>query len=421
MTGYVSTRGEGPVSLTDAVLHGMPADGGLFVPVREPVFTWPPPEGSTAEWAAPELIADLDPELMRSVARDACTIPFPLVEVEPGRFVLELFHGPTHAFKDVGARFMAALVPRLADSSSGLVTVLVATSGDTGGAVANAFFGRPGTRVVALFPLEGVSERQRRQMTTLGGNIDAVGVRGTFDDCQRMVKACFADGTLSTRHGLTSANSINVARLLPQAIYYLDAARRFEGPVHFVVPSGNLGNLCAGLIAARGGMPHAGFTAAFNENHGVADYLRGDAFGPVPSVRTVSNAMDVGNPSNLERIRWLYDGDDDALRSEVHGAWVTDAETVSIIEDVHRRTGYVMDPHTAVAYAAASRHDDSSAPVVVLATAHPGKFPDVVEDAIGEMVEIPSAIRDAREREESMSVIAPDLEELNALLDGVSP
>ena len=252
-----------------------------------------------------ELIADLDPELMRSVARDACTIPFPLVEVEPGRFVLELFHGPTHAFKDVGARFMAALVPRLSHASNDLVTILVATSGDTGGAVANAFLGRPGTRVVALFPLEGVSERQRRQMTTLGGNIDAVGVRGTFDDCQRMVKSCFADEALSARHGLTSANSINVARLLPQAIYYLDAARRFDEPVHFVVPSGNLGNLCAGLIAARGGMPHAGFTAAFNRNHGVANYLRGGPFVPAPSVRTVSNAMDVGDPSNLERIQWL--------------------------------------------------------------------------------------------------------------------
>lgn len=408
------------MSLADAVLHGMPADGGLFVPVRKPVFTWPPPEGSTAEWAAPQLIGDLDPKLMRSVAREACDIPFPLVEVEPDRFVLELLHGPTHAFKDVGARFMAALVPQLADASNELVTILVATSGDTGGAVANAFLGRSGTRVVALFPLEGVSERQRRQMTTLGGNVDAVGVRGTFDDCQRMVKSCFADDALSARHGLTSANSINIARLLPQAIYYLDAARRFDEPVHFVVPSGNLGNLCAGLIAARGGMPHAGFTAAFNRNHGVANYLQGAPFAPASSVRTVSNAMDVGDPSNLERIRWLYDGDDEALRAHVRGVWITDDETVSTIEHVHRRSGYVMDPHTAVAYAAASRHDGVSAPVVVLATAHPAKFPDVVEDAIGEPVEIPRSIRDARGRKESMSVIAPDLGELRALLDGVS-
>ena len=408
------------MSLADAVLHGMPADGGLFVPVRKPVFTWPPPEGSTAEWAAPRLIGDLDPKLMRSVAREACDIPFPLVEVEPDRFVLELFHGPTHAFKDVGARFMAALVPQLADASNELVTILVATSGDTGGAVANAFLDRSGTRVVALFPLEGVSERQRRQMTTLGGNVGAVGVRGTFDDCQRMVKSCFADDARRARHGLTSANSINIARLLPQAIYYLDAARRFDEPVHFVVPSGNLGNLCAGLIAARGGMPHAGFTAAFNRNHGVANYLQGAPFAPASSVRTVSNAMDVGDPSNLERIRWLYDGDDEALRAHVRGVWITDDETVSTIEHVHRRSGYVMDPHTAVAYAAASRHGDVSAPVVVLATAHPAKFPDVVEDAIGEPVEIPRSIRDARGRKESMSVIAPDLGELRALLDGVS-
>ena len=188
-----------------------------------------------------------------------------------------------------------------------------------------------------------------------------------------------------------------------------------------MVPSGNLGNLCAGLIAAKGGMPHAGFTAAFNENRSVANYLGGGPFVPAPSVRTVSNAMDVGTPSNFERIRWLYDGDDEALRNDVRGAWVSDDETVTVIRDVHRRVRYVMDPHTAVAYAAASRHDDVSAPVVVLATAHPGKFPDVVEDAIGEPVEIPPAIRGALERNESMSVIAPDLEELNAVLDGVSP
>jgi len=409
------------VSVRDAVLHGMPTDGGLFVPVAKPSFPWPPPDESTPQWAAPRLIGDLDADLMRAVAREACDFPFPLVEVETGRFVLELFHGPTHAFKDVGARFMAALVPRLATASNEPVTILVATSGDTGGAVASAFLGRPGTRVVALFPLDGVSERQRRQMTTLGGNVVAVGVRGTFDDCQRMVKACFADEGLSTRHGLTSANSINVARLLPQAIYYLDAARRFDEPVHFVVPSGNLGNLCAGLIAAMGGMPHAGFTAAFNKNHGVADFLRGEAFVPKPSVRTVSNAMDVGSPSNLERIRRLYRYDDDALRADVRGTWVTDDETASTIGEVYRRTGYVMDPHTAVAYAAASRHDASSASVVVLATAHPGKFPDVVEEAIGEPVEIPPSIRDARQRKESMSVITANLEEVHAVLDGVNP
>ncbi len=418
VTGYVSTRGEGPVSFADAVLRGIPSDGGLFVPVSAPSFEWPPPHEATASWAASDVICDLDSHRMRRIGQESCDFPFPLVEIDPGIYVLELFHGPTHAFKDVGARFMAGVVAELVAMSGPAVTILVATSGDTGGAVANAFFGRPGTKVVALFPLEGVSDRQRRQMTTLGSNIYAVGVEGTFDDCQGMVKACFADTALAARHGLTSANSINVARLLPQTIYYLDAARRFDRAVHFVVPSGNLGNLCAGLIAARGGMPHAGFTAAFNENHRVADYLGGESFQPGPSVRTASNAMDVGNPSNLERIRHLYNFDDDALRAEVRGTWVSDRETVSTIGDVYRRSGYVMDPHTAVAYAAAARHHGSDSPVVVLSTAHPAKFPEVVEDAIGGPVPIPPSIHAARQKEEMLSVIGPRIQELHVLLDG---
>ena len=417
MSTYVSTRGRDPVGLADAVLNGMPLDGGLYVPTRRPTVGWPPPEGATPDWAAPLLIPGLEPEVIGRAARAACDFPFPLVELDDRRFVLELFHGPTQAFKDVGARFMANVVSRLVSESGATVTILVATSGDTGGAVASAFFGRPGIRVVALFPLDGVSERQRRQMTTLGANVDAVGVRGTFDDCQRLVKTCFADGELRRRHGLTSANSINVARLLPQAIYYLDAARRFDRPVHFVVPSGNLGNLCAGLFAAKSGMPHAGFTAAFNRNHGVADFLRGESFVPRSSLRTVSNAMDVGDPSNLERVRWLYEDHADAIRADVRGDWVSDTETERTITDVYRRTGYVLDPHTAVAYASASRHDLGATPVVVLATAHPGKFPDVVERAIRAPVKIPPAIREARERNESMSVITPKLEELKRLLN----
>ena len=418
MVEYVSTRGAGPVGLADAVLTGLPVDGGLFVPTRRPTLSWPPPSsGSVAGWAAPHLLAGLDAQVLEQVAADACTFPFPLQEVEEGRFVLELFHGPTHAFKDVGARFMARLVSRLMTESDGSVTILVATSGDTGGAVANAFLGRPGTRVLALFPRTGVSERQRRQMTTLGQNVEAVAVEGTFDDCQRLVKSAFADEELSRAHGLTSANSINVARWLPQAIYYLDAARRFDTPAHFVVPSGNLGNLCAGLVAARAGMPHAGFTAAFNRNHGVADFLAGDPFEARPSVATVSNAMDVGDPSNLERIRWLYDQDENAIRTAVRGDWVSDEETIRTIREVHARTGYVMDPHTAVAYAVAGRHDAGSAPVVVLGTAHPGKFPAVVEEAIGVQVETPASMRTASERSESMSVIQPTLNELTPLLE----
>lgn len=418
MVGYVSTSGSGPVSLEEAVLQSLPPDGGLYVPTRPLEFSWPPPDVvSTPEWAAPLLLPDLEPEVVRSVAADACNFPFPLIELDAGRFVLELFHGPTHAFKDVGARFMANLVSRMVTESGRSVTVLVATSGDTGGAVASAFLGRSGTRVVALFPQDGVSERQRRQMTTLGDNVEAVAVSGTFDDCQRLVKAAFVDEEISQAHGLTSANSINVARLLPQAIYFLDVTRHISEPAHFVVPSGNLGNLCAGLISANAGMPNAGFTAAFNRNHGIVDFLRGDPFEAKASVPTVSNAMDVGDPSNLERIRWLYGNDDDAVRHDVRGDWVSDEETVRTIAEVHARTGYVMDPHTAVAHAAASRLDAAAFPIVTLATAHPGKFPEVVQRAIGAPVETPLAILEASERNEVMSMIRPNLEELRDLLD----
>ncbi len=417
MTRYVSTRGSDTVSLREAVLQGMSPQGGLYVPTQIPTVDWPPPDGSVAEWIAPSLFPSLEPDVARRIAKDACDFPFPLVQLDDSSFILELFHGPTHAFKDVGARFMANLVSLFATGSGGEITVLVATSGDTGGAVANAFSGRSGTRVVAVFPLMGVSETQRRQMTTLGGNVEAVAVEGTFDDCQRMVKACFSDPSLSVRHGLTSANSINVARLLPQTVYYLEAARRFREPVHFVVPSGNLGNLCAGLIASEGGMPHAGFTAAFNRNHGVADLLQGGSFETRDSIRTLSNAMDVGDPSNLERIQWLYKSYD-ALRVDVGGDWVSDEETLRAIANVHRRHRYVMDPHTAVAYAVAQRKHVGGAPVVILSTAHPAKFPEVVEDAICEPVSMPDTILSARHRNELMSVIPPDLGRLKELLDG---
>lgn len=418
MTAYVSTAGNARVSAAEAVLQGMPPGGGLYVPDAWPALEWPPPDAvAIARWAAPRLVPGLDSELVARAAEDACSFGFPLVEVEPGLFVLELFHGPTHAFKDVGARFMARIVSSLVTEAGGRVTVLVATSGDTGGAVIHAFAGRPGTEVIALYPREGVSERQRRQMTTVGANTHAVAVEGTFDDCQRLVKSAFADPQLRRRHGLTSANSINVARLLPQGIYYIDAARRLAEPAHFVVPSGNLGNLCAGLIAARMGMPARGFTAAVNANRGVADFLNGGDFRPAPAVRTVANAMDVGAPSNLERIRWLFDGDDDALRRKVRGRWIADATAVETISRVYEKTGYVLDPHTAVAFAAATGHDAPSRPTVVLATAHPAKFPEVVERATGVPVRTPADIVEAANRVEVMTVIQPVLAELVELLD----
>jgi threonine synthase len=427
MSRYATTRGGPAVELAEAVFRGLAPDGGLYVPeelsrLPDPAVAAPLGMGAewgrvpaefvrAARWAAPTFFPSVEGELLDRVVQRALRFPAPIVEVEAGCFVLELFHGPTLAFKDVGARFMASLMPVLDGPQARALpprTVLVATSGDTGGAVASAFHGIAGYRVVVLFPFGGVSERQRRQMTTLGGNVQAVAVDGSFDDCQRLAKAAFADPKLSEAHRLTSANSINVARLLPQAFYYVHAALTL-GSVHFVVPSGNLGNLCAGLLAARAGMPVAGFTAAVNANRAFSDFLLGAPFRPRASVRTASSAMDVGDPSNLERIRWLYGGDDACLRRDVHGVSVQDEEAARCIRDVHDRTGYVMDPHTAVAYEAMLRRGavDDGVSRVVLSTAHPAKFPETVETAIGRGVAVPASLERVRHAEEHMIHIEP--------------
>ena len=449
MSTFTSTRGSDPVPSSEAVLRGLAPDGGLYVPVEIPVL---PPisfealtgEGSdetvrgqvvrVAHWAAPVLFPDVPGATVARVVERALTFPIPLVEVEPGRFVLELFHGPTHAFKDVGARFMAALMVELGVGETRSRTILVATSGDTGGAVADAFHGLEGYRVVVLFPREGVSVRQRRQMTTLGGNVHALAVRGTFDDCQRMVKDAFLDTSLGERYGLTSANSINIARLLPQTLYFAYAAicvaRRVAdrgGGVdadsvrpRFVVPSGNLGNLCAGLLAQRAGMASSGFIAASNTNRAFVDFLAGDGYEPRPSISTASNAMDVGAPSNLERILWLYDDDAGALRRDVVGVSVTDDQTTRCIAEVYERTGYVLDPHSAVAFAASRRHDVASdKPAVILATAHPAKFPEIVEAAIGREIPLPPGLARTPSKSEHMHEIEATLPALSIELEAL--
>lgn len=422
MDSFISTR-QGPgSSLADALSQGLAPDGGLYVPNYDGSFPPPPREpdptfADTARWAAPTLMPGVARSLLTSSIEEAFDFSVPLVEVEPDLWVLELFHGPTHAFKDVGARFMARLMARLLPQD-GERTVLVATSGDTGGAVAAAFHGVPGYRVAVLFPKEGVSERQRRQMTTLGGNVIAFSVSGSFDDCQRLAKEAFMDRALSEHFRWTSANSINVGRLLPQAFYYLHAARLLgwtERRAAFVVPCGNLGNLCAGLFAHRFGMPASGFLAATNVNQAFVDFLERGTHQPRPSVRTTSNAMDVGDPSNLERILWMYEGDVDRIRQDVRAATVSDEVTARTIESVYERTGYVLDPHTAVAYhvaetAPGGRSPDT--PRVVLSTAHPAKFPDIVERATGRDVPLPPGLARAMDEDEHMIAIEPRLDAL---------
>jgi len=448
MASFVSTRGSSPIAFAEALFQGLATDGGLFVPEAMPRFEDGGPDGPTAAggggsvgeaptfaasalWAARALLdGSLAPDALEGVVASALDFETPLIEVEDGIYVLELFHGPSLAFKDVGARFMARAMEALGERADAAATtgpggtsprtVLVATSGDTGGAVASAFHGLAGTRVVVLFPREGISPRQRRQMTTLAGNVDAVAVDGTFDDCQRMAKAAFADDELRSECRLTSANSINVGRLIPQAFYYVHAVRMlgWDAPAPtFVVPSGNLGNLSAGLLALAAGMPAAGFVAASNCNRVFPDYLESGRFDPRPSVPTASNAMDVGDPSNLERIRWLYGDDVAALRQDVTSVSVDDAETKATISDVYARTGYVLDPHGAVGYRAAQRVGSAGgAPVVVLATAHPAKFPDIVEEATGAPVPLPAALADRMEEPEHWVQIAPSDADLRRLL-----
>lgn len=428
MMDFVSTRGGGPVSFARALQDGLAPDGGLYVPARvSAVLMAPPPLADdadpvaalrqTAIWTLRHVLDAPDAGWLEGVVDDAFTFPVPLSPMREGRWLLELYHGPTLAFKDVGARFLARALQAL--SPKGVPrTVLVATSGDTGGAVAHAFHGVEGVQVVVLFPRGGVSEIQRRQMTTLAGNVTAVAVDGTFDDCQRLAKEAFADAELSQAVGLTSANSINVGRLLPQAVYYVHAARLLgwdAAPATFVVPSGNLGNLCAGLMAHRAGMPAAGFVAATNRNRTFPDYLESGRYEARPSVTTPSNAMDVGAPSNIERIRWLVP-ERERLAHLVRGGWCGDAETRQAMARAHRETGVVLDPHAAVGWCVAERTvHDPGAPMVLLGTAHPAKFAEEVSAAVGE-IPAPPALVSLILGDEAMVFMDADLSALRTLL-----
>ena len=394
-------------SFRDGVNRGIPADGGLFLPVNIPTL----PQGflhdlrsySFQETSYQLATLLLDGEIPASdlwqIVTEAMTFPVPLRFLDDSTSVLELFHGPTLAFKDVGARFMARTLAYLHRHDSRELTILVATSGDTGSAVASGFLKVNGMHVILLYPSGRVSTIQEMQLTTLGENVSALEIDGTFDDCQRLVKQAFADPELSSRKTLTSANSINIARLLPQAFYYFHAFAQLGNvtqPVVFSVPSGNLGNLTAGLIAARMGLPVHRFIAATNANKVVPHYLETGEFLPAPSVATISNAMDVGNPSNFARIGALYDGRVDAIRQTLYSTSCNDAETKQEIIETHKRVGYIFDPHGAVASLALRRYralTPERVDGIVLATAHPAKFLDVYDDALKQAIQVPERLR----------------------------
>jgi threonine synthase len=371
------------------------------------------------------LAQDVEADRLQEIVGRALNFPLPLRPLGDETFVLELFHGPTLAFKDVGARFMAGLMAHYRGMEPELLTILTATSGDTGGAVAHAFLGLPHIRVVVLFPDGKVTPRQERQFSTLGRNIRALAVQGDFDDCQRMVKACFQDQALRDAMALTSANSINVGRLIPQTFYYFLAWARLQreeatgnSDVLFTVPSGNFGNLAAGLMAKAMGLPGIHFLAATNANDEVPEFLETGRFRPRPSRRTLSTAMDVGNPSNLDRILYLYHHDLNALRRDLTAWKVSDEDTLACIRRIRRERGYLLDPHSAVGFAAMERglsHDEGSRGVL-LATAHPAKFAEVVEPAVEEEIPVPPALAQCLGGKRVVTPLAPDPRELKAFL-----
>ena len=406
MQFYSLNRQAPKVDFEVATINGQAPDKGLYFPehipqVRKKLIS--EIENYTNEEIAFEIIKPFvgntipEEELLR-IVKETLNFPIPLVGVTDDIFSLELFHGPTLAFKDIGARFMSRCLGHFVKDNDKKLTVLVATSGDTGGAVANGFYDVDGVDVVILYPSGKVSSVQEKQLTTLGKNIHALEVEGSFDDCQQMVKEAFADAELNKKLFLTSANSINVARWLPQQFYYFFAWKQWAAkndPPVMSVPSGNFGNICAGLLAQASGLPVKHFIAACNVNDTVPRFLNTAVYEPHKAVATISNAMDVGDPSNFTRILEIFKQDANHLKRSVTGYTINDDETKQVIKDVYDQKKYLLDPHGAVAYASLEKYlvDNSSAKGIFLETAHPVKFSDVVEKATSVAIEFPDSMK----------------------------
>ncbi len=427
---YYSLNHQSPiVDFKTATIQGQAPDKGLYFPKFLPKF----PAGfieniehrskeEIAVTAIQPFVGDAIPaNVLANIVEETVNFDFPLVNVKESVFSLELYHGPTLAFKDVGARFMSRCLGYFVQGNDQPVTVLVATSGDTGGAVANGFFDVEGVNVVILYPSGKVSSVQELQLTTLGKNITALEVEGNFDDCQNMVKQAFADEALNKEIFLTSANSINVARWLPQQFYYLFAWQQWHdktNPPIICVPSGNFGNICAGLVAYLQGMPVQHFIAAVNANDSVAKYIASGHYQSQQAVATISNAMDVGNPSNFVRILELFGNEYPVIKTLISSESITDEDTKIVLKKLYAETGYLADPHGAVAYAALekylSQHPGNEG--IFLETAHPVKFYDVVEPIIGSKVEVPPAIQAILGNEKKTVKMKADYAELKEFL-----
>lgn len=431
---FRSVRGESPdVQFREALFRGLAPDGGLYVPEEIPrlpesvaAHTTPLQFPVVAADVLSAFIDDIPTADLSALSQDAFSFPVPLVKLEGDLYLLELFHGPTLAFKDVGARFMARALSYFLKIRQQKLTIAVATSGDTGSAVAHGFFNVPNISVFVFYPSGKISRLQEQQMTTLGGNIHAIEVDGTFDDCQRLVKRALTDTDVVQACNLTTANSINLGRLIPQVTYYVWAIlllrERLEGsgmasPV-FVVPSGNFGNLTAAVYAKHMGAGIASFISASNANDVVPEYFRTGVFRPRPSVQTYSNAMDVGDPSNFARLESLYRGNPLQMKRDITAVSVSDPETIDEIRRTYEHTGYVLDPHTAVGVAAARNATgrvSSPGPIIVAATAHPGKFPDVVGRALGTTAPLPEQLREVMRRSKQSIRLPAVYEEVRKL------
>ncbi|WP_312993218.1 threonine synthase [Chryseobacterium flavum] len=418
------------INFREATIKGQGKEKGLFFPENIPQFDEEFIQNlhqySNEEIAykcMKDFVGDEIPsEILKKIVTETTSFKIPLVKINEKISILELFHGPTLAFKDIGARFMSRCLSYFLKDEQKKVTVLVATSGDTGGAVAHGFYKIPQINVVILYPKNRVSPVQEKQLTALGENISALEVNGSFDDCQNLVKQAFSDEEINNQLFLTSANSINIARWLPQQIYYLIALKQWiqqykELPV-ICVPSGNFGNICAGLLAHFRRLPASHFIAACNANHVIPDYFETQNYQPQKAVTTLSNAMDVGNPSNFVRILELFGHKFEALKNKISAYSINDNQTMSTITEVYEKYGYILEPHSAVAYAAMIQYlqENPEQKGFILGTAHPVKFPEAVEKAIYSQIVIPESLNELMKKKKKTVEINSDFEELRRFL-----
>ena len=410
------------VSLKEAVFKGLPEDNGLYMPENIPQLSADFIKNlkdhsfqSIAFEVAKTLIGESIPEKdLKRIVESAIDFPAPVVRLDDDAHILELFHGPSLAFKDFGARFMAQLMSYFNQGDNKELVILVATSGDTGGAVAAGFYKTLGIKVVILYPSGKVSMLQEKQLTTLGENVTALEIQGTFDDCQALVKKAFLDDELTSKIRLSSANSINIARLIPQSFYYFEAYKQLDTkgkPVVFSIPSGNFGNLTAGLFAKKMGLPVHQFIAATNANDVVPQYLASGEYKPVPSVRTLSNAMDVGNPSNFARMLDVYGSTWNNMINDIKGYSYNDEETKEGVKEVFSKYNYIIDPHGAVGYLALKEYQKTNDVVgVVLETAHPTKFLDDMESILNQKIPIPERLASLADKKKESILRGIDFE-----------